>query len=100
MHKRAIVIGDVRVGQGSAAHLSTPILLAVHAYSLPDLLGGKLHVILSRKEQTPGQGAGLGPGVPRYPQMLLGHIEARMRQSGHYVDYAPLTENRRTDVLR
>ena len=83
-------------------YLLRPIPFAVRAYSLPDLLAGKLHVILCRKWQRRVKGRDWYDLVwyaGRHPQVRLDHLEARLRQSGDYNDAAPLTRERLADLL-
>ena len=83
-------------------YLLRPIPFAVRAYSLPDLLAGKLHVILCRKWQRRVKGrdwCDLVWYAGRHPQVRLDHLEARLRQSGDYDDAAPLTRERLADLL-
>jgi hypothetical protein len=83
-------------------YLLRPIPFAVRAYSLPDLLAGKLHAILCRKWQRRVKGRDWYDLVwyaGRHPQVRLGHLEARLRQSGDYADATPLTKERMVGLL-
>ena len=83
-------------------YLLRPIPFAVRAYSLPDLLAGKLHAILCRKWGTRVKGRDwydLAWYAGRHPRVRLSHLEARMRQSGDYPEEAPLTRERMMELL-
>lgn len=70
-----------------------PIPFAVNAYSLPDLFAGKMHAILCRKWKNRVKGRDwydLVWYLGRHPQLRLGHLEQRMRQSGDWKEKAPL----------
>lgn len=71
-----------------------PIPFAVRVYSLPDLLAGKLHAVLHRKWKTHVKGRDWYDLVwyaGRYPEVRLSHLEVRMRQSGDFPEWGPLT---------
>ena len=83
-------------------YLLRPIPFAVRAYSLPDLLAGKLHAILCRKWGDRVKGRDwydLAWYAGRHPRVRLSHLEARMRQSGDYPEEAPLTRERMMELL-
>ena len=83
-------------------YLLRPIAFAVRAYSLPDLLAGKLHAILCRKWGTRVKGRDWYDLVwyaGRHPRVRLSHLEARMRQSGDYPEEAPLARERLMELL-
>ena len=83
-------------------YLLRPIPFAVRAYSLPDLLAGKLHTILCRKWGTRVKGRDwydLAWYAGRHPRVRLSHLEARMRQSGDYPEGAALTRERLMEQL-
>ncbi len=83
-------------------YLLRPIPFAVRAYSLPDLLAGKLHAILCRKWRTRVKGRDwydLAWYAGRHPRVRLSHLEARMRQSGDHPEDAPLTRVRLMELL-
>ncbi len=70
---------------------------------LPDLFAGKVHAVLCRKWKSRMKGRDwydLVLYAARHPQVNLGHLETRMRQSGDYGDDAPLTRSRLLDLLR
>jgi predicted nucleotidyltransferase component of viral defense system len=69
--------------------LLQPIPFSVKAYAQPFLFAGKMHAILCRGWKTRAKGRDwydlvwyVGRGTP----LDLAHLEARMRQSGHYSD--------------
>lgn len=71
-----------------------PIPFSVRAYSLPDLFAGKMHAILYRKWGTRVKGRDWYDFVwfaGRHPELSLGHLEQRMRQSRDWVEPGPLT---------
>ncbi|MCK5795677.1 MAG: nucleotidyl transferase AbiEii/AbiGii toxin family protein [Deltaproteobacteria bacterium] len=75
--------------------LLQPIPFSVKAFSPASLFAGKMHAVLCRRWKTRVKGRdwydlvwSVGRGIP----LDLGHLEARMRQSGHYVDDGPLDE--------
>ena len=70
-----------------------PAPFAARVYSLPDLFAGKMHALLFRKWKTRVKGRDwydLVWYIGRYPKLRLGHLEARMRQSGDWTEAAPL----------
>ena len=90
--------------------LLQPIPLSVKAYALPSMFAGKMHAILCRGWGTRVKGRDwydLVWYVSRGTPLDLAHLEARMRQSGHYRDDAGLDESsfrsmlaRRIDELK
>lgn len=76
-----------------------PIPFAVRVYSLPDLFAGKMHALLCRRWKSRVKGRDwydLVWYIGHYPRLRLGHLEARMRQSGDWIGSGRLT---RSDVL-
>jgi len=76
--------------------LLQPIPFSVKAYDPPSLFAGKMHAILCRGWGTRVKGRDwydlvwyVGRGTP----LDLSHLEARMRQSGHYDDDVALDES-------
>ncbi|MBN1270324.1 MAG: nucleotidyl transferase AbiEii/AbiGii toxin family protein [Kiritimatiellae bacterium] len=70
-----------------------PVPFAVRAYSLPDLLAGKMHAVLFRKWKTRVKGRDWYDLVwyaARHPSLHLRHLESRMRQSGDFEGPQPL----------
>ena len=79
-----------------------PIPFSVLAYSQPSLFAGKMHALLCREWRTRVKGRDWYDFVwyvGRGTQLDLHHLEARMRQSGHYEDGAPLTQARFREIL-
>lgn len=76
--------------------LLQPIPFSVKAYALPSMFAGKMHAILCRGWGTRVKGRDwydLVWYVSRGTPLDLAHLEARMRQSGHYRDDAGLDES-------
>jgi predicted nucleotidyltransferase component of viral defense system len=85
-----------------AKYVLQPVPFSVRAYSLPDLFAGKLHAILCRKWKGRVKGRDwydLVWFVSRHPQVRLGHLESRMRQSGDCVDEERLTSGKLQALL-
>jgi predicted nucleotidyltransferase component of viral defense system len=79
-----------------------PIPFSVLAYAPPSLFAGKMHAVLCRGWRKRVKGRDwydfvwfVGRGV----ELNLRHLEARMRQTGHYYDDAPLSEARFRQLL-
>ena len=77
--------------------LLQPISFSVRAYDPPSLFAGKMHAVLCRGWKTRSKGRDwydlvwyVGHNTP----LDLAHLEARMRQSGHYDDQSALDEFR------
>ncbi len=84
-------------------YLVQPIPFAIRAYTLPDLLAGKLHTVLCRKWKARIKGRDWYDLVwyaGRHPQVRLRHMEARMRQSGDYDKPRPMSHKDLMDLLR
>jgi len=80
-----------------------PIPFSVRVYCLPDLFAGKLHAVLCRKWKTRVKGRDWYDLVwyaGRYPEVRIGHLESRMRQSGDYQDDKPLSIEKLQYFLR
>ena len=76
--------------------LLQPIPFSVKAYAPPSLFAGKMHAVLCRGWGTRVKGRDwydLVWYVGRGTALDLEHLEARMRQSGHYDDHAALDES-------
>lgn len=76
--------------------LLQPIPFSVRAYDPPSLFAGKMHAVLCRAWGARSKGRDwydLIWYVGRGTALDLAHLEARMRQSGHYVDQAALDES-------
>lgn len=70
-----------------------PIPFHVRTYALPDLFAGKMHSVLCRGWSQRVKGRDwydLIWYIQRDTPVHLGHLEARMRQSGHWKDEGPL----------
>jgi predicted nucleotidyltransferase component of viral defense system len=79
-----------------AKFLLQPIPFSVRAYTLPSLFAGKMHAVLCRRWGKRSKGRDWYDFVwyvGRGTALDLGHLEARMRQSGHYVDEPALDES-------
>ena len=75
--------------------LLQPIPFSVKAYDPPSLFAGKMHAVLCRGWGTRVKGRDwydLVWYVGRETPLDLAHLEARMRQSGHYGGHAALDE--------
>ncbi len=82
--------------------LLQPIPFSVKAYDPPSLFAGKMHAVLCRGWGTRVKGRDwydLVWYVARGRTLDLPHLEARMRQSGHYSDDAALDESTFRSVL-
>jgi nucleotidyltransferase AbiEii toxin of type IV toxin-antitoxin system len=86
----------------STRYLLQPIPFAVRSYSLPDLFAGKMHAILFRKWKNRVKGRDWYDLVwyaANHPQLNLGHLEQRMRQTGHWSGELSLSPAAFTDLL-
>ena len=75
--------------------LLRPIPFSVKAYDLPSMFSGKMHALLCRGWGSRVKGCDwydLVWYVARGTELDLAHLEARMRQSGHYKDAGALDE--------
>jgi predicted nucleotidyltransferase component of viral defense system len=73
--------------------LLRPVPFSVRTYSLPDLFAGKMHALLCRKWVNRVKGRDWYDFVwfaGNHPELRLGHLEQRMRQSGHWTESTPL----------
>ncbi len=76
-----------------AKFLLLPVPFSVRVYDLPSLFAGKMHAILCRGWKTRVKGRDWYDLVwyaSRGTALDLAHLEARMRQSGHFGGGAPL----------
>ena len=67
-------------------YLLQPVAFPVRVYLLPDLFAGKMHAVLCRKWKDRVKGRDwydLVWYITHHPRLHLGHLEQRMRQSGH-----------------
>ncbi|MFC1524320.1 nucleotidyl transferase AbiEii/AbiGii toxin family protein [Thermodesulfobacteriota bacterium] len=79
-----------------------PIPFSVLAYTQPSLFAGKMHALLCRGWGTRVKGRDWYDFVwyvGRGTELDLRHLEVRMRQSGHYSEEAPLTEERFREII-
>jgi predicted nucleotidyltransferase component of viral defense system len=79
-----------------------PIPFSVRAYDSPSLFAGKMHAVLCRGWKTRSKGRDwydLVWYVGRGTELDLAHLEARMRQSGHYADETSLDETTMKTLL-
>ncbi|RLE20790.1 MAG: nucleotidyl transferase AbiEii/AbiGii toxin family protein [Acidobacteria bacterium] len=86
-----------------ARFLLQPVPFSVRVYDPPSLFAGKMHAVLCRGWKTRVKGRDwydLVWYVGRATELDLGHLEARMRQSGHFIDDQPLDERRFRSMLR
>lgn len=75
-------------------YILDPIPFSVRVMALPDLFAGKMHAILARGWQSRVKGRDwydLIWFVKADVGLSLSHLEARLRQSGHYNSSEPLT---------
>lgn len=83
--------------------LLVPIPFQVKLYTPPDLLAGKIHAVLCRKWKTRVKGRDYYDFVfhaGRQTPCRLAHLEARLRQTGHWQDKASLTAPAARALLR
>lgn len=76
-------------------HVLSPVPFGVRVYEQPDLLAGKMHALLCRRWKTRVKGRDWYDLVwfaGHSPALRLSHLEARMRQSGHWPTGDSLTE--------
>lgn len=74
--------------------IDEPVPFAVRSYDLPSLFAGKMHALLARSWGNRVKGRDwydmvfyIRKGVP----LSLRHLEARLRQTGHYSESSPLS---------
>ncbi|MEN8008544.1 MAG: nucleotidyl transferase AbiEii/AbiGii toxin family protein [Candidatus Krumholzibacteriota bacterium] len=85
-----------------AKFLLQPIPFSVRTYTLPCLFAGKMHAVLCREWKTRVKGRDWYDfvwNVARSVPLDLGHLEARMRQSGYLAADQPLTEEHFRELL-
>jgi len=83
--------------------LFQPIPFAVRSFVLPDLFAGKMHAILCRTWKSRVKGRDWYDLIwyaANHPELHLGHLEERMRQTGHWKGGEPLTPERFQEFLR
>ncbi|MGB4000553.1 MAG: nucleotidyl transferase AbiEii/AbiGii toxin family protein [Desulfomonilia bacterium] len=75
-------------------YLLAPIPFPVRVLTLPDLFAGKMHAVLYRRWKTRVKGRDwydLVWYVSHHPELHLGHLEQRMRQTGDWNSTEELT---------
>jgi hypothetical protein len=75
--------------------LLQPIPFSVRAFGMPSMFAGKMHALLCRSWKSRVKGRDwydFAWYVGRNTPLDLGHLEARMRQSGHYAAAVPIDE--------
>ncbi|MBS3903869.1 MAG: nucleotidyl transferase AbiEii/AbiGii toxin family protein [Simkania sp.] len=83
-------------------YLTTPIPFSVRTYTPEDLFAGKMHAVLCRPYKVRVKGRDWYDFiwyVTKGFRLHLAHLEARMRQSGHYSSKHPLTKKVFMDFL-
>ena len=83
-------------------YLFSPVPFAVRVFTLPCLFAGKMHALLCRGWKTRVKGRDWYDFVwyaAHHPQLHLAHLEARMRQTGHFTDESRLTPERLTEMF-
>jgi predicted nucleotidyltransferase component of viral defense system len=91
---------------GAKSEISTRLIPTPHqvrVYQLPSLFAGKLHAVLARKWKDRVKGRDfydLVWYVGRRIPVNLGHLEARLRQSGDWSEAKPLDRAALDDLLR
>ena len=86
----------------STRYLLQPIPFAVRSYSLPDLFAGKMHAILFLKWKNRVKGRDWYDLVwyaANHAELNLGHLEQRMRQTGHWSGELRLSPSAFSDLL-
>lgn len=83
-------------------YVFNPLQFAVRSYTLPSLFAGKMHAVLCRKWKNRVKGRDwydFAWYISHHPQLNLLHLETRMRDSGHYTVYTPLTRGTLIDMV-
>lgn len=83
-------------------YILQPIPFSIRAYSLPDLLAGKLHAILCRRWKNRVKGRDWYDLVwyaGSHPEVRLSHLESRMRQTKDWITDENLTSDRLQQLL-
>jgi len=83
-------------------YIDEPVPFAVRSYDSPSLFAGKMHAVLARGWKNRVKGRDwydfvfyVRKGIP----LSLSHLEARLRQTGHYKDNVALTPDRLSPIL-
>lgn len=88
--------------QTESQFLLHPIPFSVRTYTQPSLFAGKMHALLCRKWGNRVKGRDwydLVWYISRSIPMDIAHLEARMRQTGHWTETNPLSEAAFRDIL-
>jgi len=83
-------------------YLMRPIPFSVRTYIPEDLFAGKMHALLCRPYKVRVKGRDWYDFIwytAKGFSLHLGHLESRMRQSGHYVSTKPMTKNVLIDLI-
>lgn len=83
-------------------YLLKPIPFSVRTFTLPDMFAGKMHAVLCRQWKSRLKGRDWYDLVwfsAHHPELRLSHLEQRMRQSGHWKEPDPLTEQTFRELL-
>lgn len=83
-------------------YLLQPIPFSVRVYDLPSLFAGKMHALLCRKWKRRVKGRDWYDFVwyiASKTPVNLRHLEARMRQTGHWLDSEPLSKDALLQLL-
>lgn len=84
-------------------YLLQPVPFAVRVCALPDLFAGKVHALLFRRWKNRVKGRDWYDFVwfiTHHPDLHLGHLEGRMRQTGHWVSREALSSEALAGLLR
>jgi len=83
--------------------LFQPFPFAVRSFVLPDLFAGKMHAILCRTWKSRVKGRDWYDLIwyaANHPELHLGHLEERMRQTGHWKGEDTLTPEQFHELFR
>lgn len=83
-------------------YVDDPVPFSMRSYNLPSLFAGKMHAILARSWGNRIKGRDwydFAFYVRNDIPLQLSHLEARLRQTGHYADAVALTQGRFMDML-
>jgi len=84
-------------------YLLKPVPFAVRVFTRPDLFAGKMHAVLCRQWKSRVKGRDWYDFVwfaAHYPELRLGHLEQRMRQTGHWTGRDELSESAFRSLLQ
>ncbi len=109
IHKNAICKVKLEIdidpppgAQFEVRYIADPVPFSLRSYSGPALLAGKIDAILYRGWQNRVKGRDwydFAFLVHKKVSLLLGHLEARLRQRGVYTDKSPLSPGQCTDMI-